>query len=161
MKIRELDNSDMDAITEFIIDAYNDYPLAMWFESEPGKDELERLFYNKMRGISSRALVDVVVDDNGTIAGECEIARTGFDSGVIGIIVRHGYRGQSVGSGLLQRAIDDAVSIGITKFTAEIAEGNNDALTFFVSQGFTPVGFRGIERSGKEQKMLVLTNQVR
>ena len=156
MRVRALEHTDIAALTEFIIDAYHDYPLATWFVNEPTREDIETVFYNKMRGIGTRSLVDIVTDDNGTIAGECEIARIDFDRGVIGILVRHGYRGQNLGSAMLTQAMSDAADIGITKFIAEVTEENNDAVTFFSSNGFVPIGYRNMERKGKLQNIVML-----
>lgn len=156
MRIRQLDHGDMEALVEFIVDAYNDYPLATWFEKEPSKEDLEAIFYNKMRSIGSRSLIDVVAEDNGTIAGECEIARIDHDRGIIGILVRHGYRNRNLGSAMLSKAMSSAVDIGMTKFTAEVAEENKDAMKFFLSNGFSPIGYRSIEKDKKPQNIVLL-----
>ncbi len=161
MKVRELDHGDLAALSEFIIDAYNDYPLATWFDEEPTSGQVEQIFYNKIRSIGSRDLVDVVTEDNGTIAGECEVAKIGFDSGVMGILVRHGYRRKSIGSDMLREAIDEAVDIGITKFSAEVDEQNADALKFFLRNRFTPIGYRNVERGGRMHRIVILQHAVR
>lgn len=160
MKVRELNNGDLAALSEFIIEAYHDYPLATWFDEEPSPGQIERIFYNKLRSVGSRALVDVVTEDNGTIAGECEVAKIGFDSGVIGILVRHGYRRKNLGSDMLREAIDVAVDIGITKFSAEVDERNADALKFFVRNRFIPIGYRKIEKGGTEHKIVILQHSI-
>ena len=156
MIVRELGADDLGALSGFIIDVYNEYPQAMWFESEPSAGEIERVFYGKINGVGSRALVDVVAEDNGTIAGECEIARVAYDSGVIGIIVRHGYRGKGLGSSMLDRALELAYGIGMRRFSAEVMEGNGDALKFFISRGFRPEGQRRVERNGIMQRFVVV-----
>ena len=97
-----------------------------------------------------------MTEDNGTIAGECEVARMGFDSGVVGILVRHGYRRRSVGREMLTKAIDKAVGIGMTKLSAEVDEKNADAFKFFVRNGFVPIGYRNIERMGKVHRIIIL-----
>ena len=161
MKVRELNHADLPALSEFIIGAYNDYPLATWFDEEPTASQVERIFYNKISSVRLRALIDVVTEDNGIIAGECEVAKIGFDNGVIGILVRHGYRRKNIGSDMLREAIDDAVDIGITKFSAEVDEQNADALKFFLRNRFTPIGYRNVERAGKTHRIVILQHAVR
>jgi ribosomal protein S18 acetylase RimI-like enzyme len=160
MKVRELNRGDLALLSEFVKEAYRDYPLATWFDEEPSAGQMESIFSSKLRSIESRALVDVVTEDNGRIAGECEVARIGSDSGVIGILVRHGYRGRSVGSEMLTEAIDDAVDMGVTKFSAEVDERNADALRFFADNGFVPGGYRNIERGGKTHRIVILHHSI-
>ena len=160
MRVRGLEHGDLATLSEFIIDAYHDYPLATWFEEEPSVGQVEKIFYNKLRGVGTGNLVDVVTDDNGTIAGECEIVKISYDSGVIGIVVRHGYRKRNLGSDMLREAMEGAVGIGITKFTAEVAEENQDALKFFLRNRFMPIGYRNIEKSGRSMKLIILQHAI-
>ncbi len=156
MIVRELGADDLARLLEFVIDAYNEYPQAMWFDTEPSAEEIERVFYSKMKGIASGALVDIVADDKGTLIGECEIARIAHDSGVIGIIVRHGYRGKGIGTRLLKEAMGLAGGIGMRKFSAEIDEGNKKALKFFVANGFAPEGYRDVKRNNGMRRVVVV-----
>jgi ribosomal protein S18 acetylase RimI-like enzyme len=161
MKIRPLDHGDLERLSEFVSEAYRDYPLATWFESAPTAGQIESIFYSKLRSVGSRELVDIVTEDNGTIAGECEVAKIGFDTGVIGILVRSRYRSKNVGSDMLREAVDDAVDIGITKFTAEVDEANTDALRFFAKNGFLPIGYRNVEIGGGGRRIVILQHSVR
>jgi len=160
MKVRQLEQGDLASLSEFIIDAYNDYPLATWFKEEPDSGQIERIFYNKMRGIGSRELIDIVTEDRGTIAGECEIAKIDFDRGVIGILVRHGYRKRSIGSGMLRLAMESAVDVGISKFIAEVADENKEAIKFFMNHSFIPIGYRDIERQEATHKIMILQHSI-
>lgn len=160
MIVRELSDSDLAALSDFIIEAYNDYPLATWFTQEPSPGEIERMFYNKIRGIASGTLVDVVAEDKGTIAGECEIARTGHDSGVVGILVRHGYRNMDVGARMLRAAMDRASGMGMARLVAEVMEANGRAARFFARNGFVPIGYRDIDMGGAPSRLVVLQLQV-
>ncbi len=161
MKVRELNHGDLAALSEFIVDAYHDYPLATWFDEEPSPSQVERIFYNKLNSMEARKLVDIVTEDRGTIVGECEIAKIDFDSGVIGILVRHGYRSKTLGSSMLNEAIERAVDIGMTKFSAEVDEQNAEALKFFVRNRFTPIGYRDMERGGEVHKIVILQHSIR
>ncbi len=156
MKIRVLGNGDLPALSEFIIDAYKDYPLATWFELEPSPGEIERIFYNKLRGIGSRTLVDVVTEGNDAIAGECEVVKVGHDRGIVGIMVRKEYRGKHMGSDMLMLALEGAKEIGMARFTAEVAEENLDALRFFINNGFVPAERRNIEKGKKSSRVVVM-----
>lgn len=161
LKIRELDMGDLDMLSRFIMDAYNDFPLAMWFETKPSQSEIERIFYNKIRSAGLRNLVDIISEDNNVITGECEIAKAGFDLGVIGVIVRKGYRGYNIGSSMLSKAMDNAVDIGITRFMAEVREENKEGLKFFIGNGFAPVGYRDTEGTSGKIRIVVLQKSIR
>ncbi len=156
MRIRELESGDLGALTEFIHDVYNEYPSAMWFEKEPSDEEIGRVFYNKMRGVGLGMLVDMVVDDMGTIAGECEITRVAHERGVVGILVRGSYRHRRMGSRILDAAVNGACSIGMRRFDAEVAQENEGAIKFFMVNGFAPCGYRDIVKGGKEQRFVVM-----
>lgn len=145
MRIRSLNDGDLEALSDFIMDAYKEYPMAMWFAKEPSRREVERIFYNKMCGIELRSVVDTVCEEDGKIVGECEIVRVVHDTGVVGVVVRKNYAGRHMGSSLLDAAMKDAASIGITRFTAEVMETNGDAIRFFIDNGFSSLG----EEDGK------------
>ena len=139
-----------------MISAYYDYPLATWFEDEPTVQQIEEIFEGKLRAIASHRLVDLITDDNGIIAAECEIARADFDMGVVGILVERGYRGRNIGGELLVKAMEEAVRIGMTRFAAEVDEENADAMKFFSGLRFTPVGYRDIEHRGESKRIAIL-----
>ncbi len=139
-----------------MISAYYDYPLATWFEEEPTVQQIEEIFERKLHGMASRSLVDLVTEDNGIIAAECEIARADFDMGVVGILVERGYRGRNIGGELLVKAMEEAVKMGMTRFTAEVDEENADAMKFFSGLRFTPVGYRDIEHGGQVRRIAIL-----
>ncbi len=160
MQVRELNHRDLRSLVEFIVDAYYDYPMATWFDKEPTPEQIEGIFYNKLHGIASRNLIDVVTEDGGSISAECEIARTSFDSGVVGILVRHGYRGKRIGSEMLEKAIDDAAKIGMVRFAAEVDEKNAGALKFFARNKFTPIGYRDARRAGEMHRIVILQRSV-
>ncbi len=156
MDLRKLEEGDFAALSEFIIDSYKEYPLAMWFEEEPSEVEAKDIFHKKIIGIGTENLVDVVMDDDGAIVGECEIARMDDGSGIVGIFVRNGYRLKSVGSSILAKAAEDAAGLGMTKLTAEVIEGNEEAMKFFLKNHFVPVGRRHVKKGGKKLEMAVL-----
>lgn len=156
MRIRELTNGDLRQLSKFMISTYYDYPLATWFENEPTMQQIEEIFRKKLSGIASRNLVDLVTDDNGTIAAECEIAKADFDMGMVGILVERGYRGRSVGGELLVKAMEEAVRMGMTRFTAEVDEENADAMKFFSGLRFVPIGYRDVDHKGKARRIAIL-----
>ncbi len=152
MEIRQLDGSDLDALAEFIVGAYREYPIATWFSSEPGRGEIEGIFYNKIKGIGLRTVVDIVCEDGGAIVGECEIVRIANNAGVVGIMVRRGQAGRHIGSRILDSAIKNAGDIGMTEFRAEVDRENKDAVKFFIDRGFSPEGYEDIEQKGGRKR---------
>ncbi len=161
LKIRNLEEGDFKALSEFILEIYREYPASMWFEREPTPESLERLFQQKLQGMAEKRVVDVVVDD-GSIIGEAEIAKVAGPIGYVGIIIRKEHRGRGLGAHLLERAYAQASLNGITELRAEVAEGNSAALRLFEKQGFE---FASIEDSkiihdGKNRKIRLLRKRV-
>ncbi len=161
MKIRQLEDGDMDALLRFISDSYDDYPVFMWFNSKPPKENMERIFYNKIKGLGSRLLADFVAEEGGVILGECEIVRTYGECGVVGIMIRKEFGRKRLGTKLLDSAIESAKEIGILRISAEVMAENEPALRFFIVNGFRPVGSRAIERKGKQHNMAILERTVK
>ena len=161
LRTRQLDDGDLDLLSDFIIGAYREYPLATWFGSEPTAGDIEGIFYSKIGGIGSRNVVDIICEADGMIVGECEIVRTAHDSGVIGIMVRRSYSGRHAGSEMLDSAMSKAVEIGMAKFTAEVVEENKDAVRFFISNGFSKIGSREGEKGGVTARFAELQKSIR
>ena len=161
MDIRPLADGDIDALCRFVTDSYDDYPLAMWFDERPQKEQLERMFYSKMKGSNSGAVADFVAEQAGIILAECEIVRTSTGSGVVGILVRKEYSGKGLGSKLLDRAMDAAKEIGIYKLRAEVMADNKDAIHFFMINGFAPVGTAKTKKSGEQRDVVILEKKVK
>ena len=160
MLIGSLNDSDIGALSDFMVCAYRAYPMATWFCSEPSLGEMERLFLNKVRGIGMRSVVDTVCEDRSRIVGECEIVKIAYDVGVIGIIVRPEYADRHIGSAMLETAIKEAAEIGVTKLTAEVMEDNKDAFKFFIDNGFAPLGIEKGERGGRSVRLAVLQRDI-
>lgn len=156
MHVRELNRGDIRSFSRFIISTYYDYPLATWFENEPSMQQIDEIFERKLRAVASRNLIDLVTEDNGVIAAECEIAKADFDTGIVGILVEKGYRGRSVGGALLVKAMEEATRIGMTRFSAEVDEENAEAMKFFSGMRFIPVGYKDIMHKGRTRKIAVL-----
>lgn len=156
LQIRELSRGDLKALSRFIVSAYYDYPLATWFENEPTAQQIEEIMEKKLQGMSSHRLVDLIAYDNEVIAAECEIAKAEFDSGVVGILVERRYRGKSIGGSLLVKAMEEAVRMGMTRFTAEVGEENSDAMKFFSGMRFIPVGYRDVNHKVGMRRIAIL-----
>lgn len=161
MEIRALQQGDMDALSSFILDSYDNYPSSMWFNSKPQKENVERIFYNKINGLASRLLADFVAVQSGIIVGECEIVRVHGELGVVGMVVRKELSRKKVGTKLLDRTIQAAKEIGIFKINAEVSEKNEPALRFFIVNGFTPISSRQIEKQAEKLNIVILERKIR
>lgn len=161
MEIRELEHNDLDQLLRFVLDSYDDYPSAMWFDSRPKKEDLERVFYSKINGTKSGLLADMVAEEDGVIIAECEIVRTYTESGVVGILVRKEYSKRGIGTKLLDSAIAAAKDIGIYKLKAEVMADNENAVRFFIVNGFVPLGTSRVKKKGGQYTIVVLERNVR
>ncbi len=140
MEIRSLDMPDFDALFSLVSAVYDDTPLSMWFEKKPEKESFRPIFGGKLEGMVRKDVVDIVGVGNDGIIGECEIARRSGEIGILGLLVLKEWRRRGVGSELLSSAIERAVSVGIYKLRAEIAEENSPAVVFLSKKGFSMNG---------------------
>ncbi len=161
MEIRPLSHDDMDRLSDFIIDAYESFPQAMWFGSKPSRESLERIFYNKMRGIAERMVSDFVALQGGLVLGECEIVKTGWDSGIVGMVVRKEFLRTRIGTKLLDAASSYAEEIGMRKLRVEVSSDNEGAIKFFIVNGFAPIRKMKMDKEGIERTVVVLEKKVR
>lgn len=142
MLFRELHNWDFESLCALIISVYEDTPNSMFFDKEPEKDELRKLFEAKIKAIKGKTAVDIVAVDK-KITGECEIVKRGESEGAIGIIINLEYRNSGIGKMLLDKGIEKAEKIGINIFWAEVNKSNAPAIKFFLGNGFEKTGENG------------------
>ncbi len=161
MDIRRLEKGDMEALSGFITESFDDYPESMWFENRPSKDEIKLIFHRKIDGIASGIIADFVAVENGRIIGECEIVKLGDDSGIIGIIVRKEAGRKRIGTMLLGESLRAAKRIGISGITAEVSKGNAAGLKFFEASGFIRKDSMLKEKNGKRSEIVVLQRGIR
>ncbi len=139
LRIRSLEKGDQEGLSSFITDIYREYPSAMWFETEPTQETLSELFQNKLNGMREKRVVDMIAVQPGEreqIVGEVEVVHLTGPVGSVGIIIRKEHRNKGLGSELLEHALENAVSLGITELHAEVAEKNAGAQEFFKNRGF-------------------------
>jgi len=162
MEIRELRREDKAQLKELIIGVYKDSPLAMWFGSEPSHDSLDALFESKIDSIADKTAIGLVAVDEGRIVGECEIVISG-GLGSVGIIVEAGHRGKGIGGGLLDAGTQRAISLGVSRIIAEVAEENLGGKKFFEKHGFEAKGIsdREFVREGNKHEVILMEKIIR
>ncbi len=161
MEIRPLSHDDIDRLSDFIIDAYGSFPHAMWFGSKPSRESLERMFYNKMRGIGERMISDFVASQGELVLGECEIVKTDWDSGIVGMVVRKEFLRTRIGTKLLDAASSYAEEIGMYRLRAEVSSNNEGAIKFFIVNSFAPIRKMRMDKEGVGRTVVVLERNVR
>lgn len=155
MEIRGILAADREQLCKLILDVYRDSVLAMWFEREPGQEELNELFAYKLKAMRDKMAVDLVAIESGRVIGECEIMiKDGTCS--VGVIVDKQSRSRGIGTKLLSDALGVARSMGVGSAVAEIADSNFGAQSFFRKNGFVEKGIasRTIKRQGKTHRVL-------
>ncbi len=156
MRTRVLRDGDFASLAEFVKDIYKDIPESMWFEAPPAEPELRSLFDAKMDAMSRSTVVDLVTFDGKDMVGECEIVKTARSLGYIGILVKKEYRRKGLASKLLDSAIGMAKGIGIDTVQAEVADGNEAAMEFFIKHGFRQRGGARPLKMGRQEFGLLL-----
>jgi ribosomal protein S18 acetylase RimI-like enzyme len=137
MDIRSLNQYDLKALQNLVYDLYDEYPLAMKFKERPRLEELQNIFREKMNGIYSQMVIDMVAKEGDEILGECEIVKKSEKTAIVGIIIRKDYRRNGLGTELLNRSMLLAEDMGIEKLVAEVDAKNRLADKFFTRSGFS------------------------
>ena len=167
LKVRNLEESDLKSLSDFIIEIYKEYPNAMWFDSEPTKEMLSRLFSLKLAGMQESNVIDMVaVEDSKShvsILGEVEVARVAGPAGYIGIIIGKGHRRKGLGAMLMGKAYNEAIALGITELKAEVAKENIPAQHFFIKEQFKlfKVDDAELNKKTNKKKMLLFEKSLR
>lgn len=136
MKIRQVEKKDFEELFSLVLAVYDEVPESLNFKSRPDAQLFNLVFANKLSAVAADASVDLVAEDKGSIEGNCEIIKTGNDSGILGILVKKTHRRSGIGSAMLEKACADAASIGIHKITAEVSPRNQTAARFLEGNGW-------------------------
>lgn len=157
MEIKELDASDLGGIFSLITEIYDENPMATWFTSKPTIEVIEALIGYKLVKMRDKDAVDYVALEGNNVIGECEVIKDQYSNGWVGIIVSKRQRSSGIGRKLLHEAIAGAKTIGIKTLFAEVARSNN-AINFFISNGFTIRGFenKDLDKGGNSDSIIIL-----
>ena len=116
----------------------------------PDPDAVRRYFAGVLTGEVTPAPLILVVEVSGQVAGMTELVLSPDPPdhqilvprpmAQIHTVVRPGYRGQGIGSSLVQSAQQLAAERGITRLIAPIFSDNDQAVGFYGRAGFIPHG---------------------
>ncbi len=146
MEIREPRSGDIPSLITLVLGVYAENPSSMWFTTTPSEADLRDLFEKKLRDVAGKVMVDVVAEEHGGIVGECEIVRGELNVGIVGVIVKRGYRAMGIGTALLNEAERRAKELGIIALRADVSKKNRSAADFFTDLGFELVKMPGDPR---------------
>ncbi len=112
------------------------------FDQAPPLDRM-RLFVAEGLG---RGMIQYFAVDGQTVVGWCDI-RPGTGEGLthagtLGMGIRAGYRGQGLGSQLIEWSLTDAWSQGLTRVGLEVFAANRAAIVLYEKFGFVHEGRR-------------------
>jgi ribosomal protein S18 acetylase RimI-like enzyme len=85
-------------------------------------------------------------DEQGTLLGWIDFNRGGFSeiahTATLGMGVKKEFRGQGIGSALMDACIENAESLGIEKLELEVFASNTAARALYIKKGFFEEGIR-------------------
>lgn len=88
----------------------------------------------------------VAVDDDGSVAGWCDVRRNPFEGfrhvGTLGIGLLSAYRGLGLGPRLLARTVEAASAAGMHRIELEVFASNTRAVHVFEKAGFVREGLK-------------------
>ena len=99
--------------------------------------------------------VQFVALDGSAVVGWCDIRRRPHEGsrhvGVVGIGILSGHRGLGLGPALLDRAVEAAADLGVTRVELEVIASNTRAIQVYRKAGF--------EREGIKRRACILDGQ--
>ncbi len=152
MTIRQISFSDIKPLSKIILELYEEAPYFLTFKEKPSIKTLILILSTKVAMAEDKKIMDMVATDAfGTLMAECEILpKTGKN--IIGILVKKEFRGNGVGSTLLNFCIDNLRKLGALEFYAEIDARNHLALSFFKKNGFKQLSAVAVPNSDNVQE---------
>lgn len=116
------------------------------FDQAPPVDQMREFV---AAGLASGMVQYFAVSDQ-RVVGWCDIRPGGKEvqphAATLGIGVRTGYRGQGIGSRLIEWCLNDAWSKGLTRVDLEVFSENTSAIALYEKFGFQ---HEGIKRRGR------------
>lgn len=126
LEIRELQESDIEALSEIEASSFS-----MPWSPEDFRDLLSRNYCFYLV-----ALID------GKLVGSAGLTNICNEGNIDNVVVAEGYRGQGVGTALLQQLIFRGEAEGIEAFTLEVRVSNAPAIHVYEKLGFYSEGIR-------------------
>jgi len=121
--------------------------------------------YTLITGITSGRKIHILAEHKGQIVGACGVDRQpgrGSHVGKMGIAVKNGFRGEGIGSALMEFALTLARDAKIKVVFMNVISENKDALRFYEKFGFRTTGIieGGSAYRGKYVDDLIMTLQL-
>jgi L-amino acid N-acyltransferase YncA len=153
MEIRQLEERDEPAVERFI--ARIPEGDRTFFKEDVADPEVVHAW---ARPGAARALA---VEDGEVVGSAAVVPLHGWSShvGEVRVIVDPDHRGKRVGRALAQRAILDALELGLTKMVVEVIAEQESTVNMFRSLGFDPEALlvdHVRDRSGELRDLMVL-----
>jgi L-amino acid N-acyltransferase YncA len=157
MEIRQLEERDQPAIERFI--ARIPEGDRTFFKEDVADPEVVRAW---ARAGAARLFA---VEDGAVIGSAAVVPLHGWSShvGEVRVIVDPDQRGKGVGRVLAQRAILEALELGLTKMVVEVIAEQESTVNMFRSLGFDPEAVLADhvrDRSGEVRDLMVLAHSV-
>jgi L-amino acid N-acyltransferase YncA len=158
MEIRPLEPEDGDTLGRFL-DRIPEGDRT-FFKEDVDDNEVRAAW---LRPGSTRTIV--CVEDAAFVGSASVVPLQGWSShvGEVRVIVDPGQRGKGVGRALAQRAILEALELGLTKMVVEVIAEQESTVNMFRSLGFDPEAVLADhvrDRSGELRDLMVLAHSV-
>ncbi|GGP19215.1 hypothetical protein GCM10007981_02000 [Thermocladium modestius] len=114
------------------------------YSSKPSFEDEVKWFSDRIIDVRAGRVVMKVAEVDGRVVGWCDIVPLRINSevqhvGVLGILVRRGYRGKGLGSSLLRSALEEGRS-KFSKVRLEVFSVNEVAIRLYERAGFNRIG---------------------
>ena len=138
VRVRRAAPEDVDALVDLFVAVVEE---GRWLGAEPPVDreiQRERFLLQIEPSTETASLVAVTVD--GEVIGHARVDVTPYNVAGLGMMVDVRWRGQGVGSLILEAAIDAAREIGAHKLALQLWTHNEPARRLYERHGFTEEG---------------------
>lgn len=133
-----------------------DPELGIIFQAtRPSLESEVEWFSNLYRGIMNGNAIAMVAEEDGRVVGICDVhrVRPGTElshKGVLGIVIRKGYRGRGIGGELISRVLEEAQD-KYEMILLGVFSNNEGAIRLYRKLGFVEYGVlpRSVKRNGK------------
>lgn len=98
----------------------------------------------------------MVVENDGEIIGYCGLWIVIDEGQINNVAVKHNYRGQSIGTGLLNAMMEEGNRLGINAYTLEVRVSNAPAIALYTKVGFESAGIRKNYYSAPKEDAMIM-----
>ncbi|KKU81001.1 hypothetical protein A2875_05275 [Candidatus Gottesmanbacteria bacterium RIFCSPHIGHO2_01_FULL_46_14] len=141
---RTLDNRDLDGMLGYINNLIAEDTYIGMYGKPVTREEEEKVLSEMLEKIEKGDQVWIVVEINGRHSGSGEVRRNHMRRqkhvADLGISLRKEYRGEGIGTELMNLLIDEARTMGLTLVTRGCFENNEGACHLYEKMGFSRAG---------------------